>query len=191
MNNDPLKQFDLWLNDSINSNSLESNSFALSTVGKDLKPSIRLMLMKAFDNEGIIFFSSLNTTKTNQIKENSNVAALFSWLENERQVKIQGTVEKISNFKTFKYFLSLKKGTHINCWLDYSSKIIDSRTLIEKEFAKFRENFLKNGISIPKTFSGFKLKINKIEFWESDETKNYISYLYKLENNSWSIEKID
>ena len=105
LDKNPLKQFEIWFNDAINEQLLEPNAFSLATVGNDMMPSIRTVLLKIFDEKGFVFFTNYKSTKAKQIEENPKAAALFAWLELERQVKIEGSIEKIPIQNSFRAFI--------------------------------------------------------------------------------------
>ena len=128
LDKNPLKQFEIWFNDAINEQLLEPNAFSLATVGNDMMPSIRTVLLKIFDEKGFVFFTNYKSTKAKQIEENPKAAALFAWLELERQVKIEGSIEKIPTGDSLKYFLSRPKGSQLGAWVSHQSEIISSRS---------------------------------------------------------------
>jgi len=113
----PIQQFELWFNQAIQADILEPNAFTLATVGKDMSPSIRTVLLKIYDENGFVFFSNYKSKKAVQIEENNKCAIHFAWLGLERQVKIEGTIEKISKTESLKYFLSRPKGSQIGAWV--------------------------------------------------------------------------
>jgi len=185
------KQFEIWFNDAINTKLLEPNAFSLATVGNDRKPSIRTVLLKVFDEKGFVFFTNYESKKAKQIEENQNVAALFTWLELERQVKIEGKIEKISTTASLKYFLSRPKGSQIGAWVSTQSQIISSRALLEQKFLQMKEKFLNKEVPFPSFWGGYAIKPSKMEFWQGGENRLHDRFLYELqEDNSWEISRL-
>ena len=149
LNNDPIKQFELWFNQAIETGILEPNAMSLATVGSDMIPSIRTVLLKIFDHNGFVFFSNYKSKKAEQIEQNPYAALHFAWLGLERQVKIEGSIAKISKTDSLKYFLSRPKGSQIGAWVSHQSQIITSRSLLEAKFFEIKRiQFLKSCFSL-------------------------------------------
>lgn len=187
----PLKQFEIWFNDAINEQLLEPNAFSLATVGNDMMPSIRTVLLKIFDEKGFVFFTNYKSTKAKQIEENPKAAALFAWLELERQVKIEGSIEKIPTGDSLKYFLSRPKGSQLGAWVSHQSEIISSRSLLEQKFDEIKRKFVKGEIPFPSFWGGYAIKPTKIEFWQGGQDRLHDRFLYELQKDgSWTISRL-
>jgi pyridoxamine 5'-phosphate oxidase len=187
----PLKQFEIWFNDAINEQLLEPNAFSLATVGNDMMPSIRTVLLKIFDEKGFVFFTNYKSTKAKQIEENPKAAALFAWLELERQVKIEGSIEKIPTGDSLKYFLSRPKGSQLGAWVSHQSEIISSRSLLEQKFDEIKRKFVKGEIPFPSFWGGYAIKPTKIEFWQGGQDRLHDRFLYELQTDgSWTISRL-
>ncbi|RBQ29027.1 pyridoxamine 5'-phosphate oxidase [Aliarcobacter vitoriensis] len=186
-----LKQFEIWFNDAIEEKLLEPNAFSLATVGNDMMPSIRTVLLKVFDEKGFVFFTNYESKKAKQIEENPKAAALFTWLQLERQVKIEGSIEKISKTESLKYFLSRPKGSQLGAWVSTQSQVISSRALLEQKFDEIKRKFLNKEVPFPSFWGGYIIKPLKIEFWQGGEDRLHDRFLYELqENNSWKISRL-
>lgn len=191
LDKDPLKQFEIWFNDAINEKLLEPNAFSLATVGNDMMPSIRTVLLKIFDQKGFVFFTNYKSTKAKQIEENPKAAALFAWLELERQVKIEGSIEKIPTGDSLKYFLSRPKGSQLGAWVSHQSEIISSRSLLEQKFDEIKRKFVKGEIPFPSFWGGYAIKPTKIEFWQGGQDRLHDRFLYELQTDgSWTISRL-
>ena len=187
----PLKQFEIWFNDAINEQLLEPNAFSLATVGNDMMPSIRTVLLKIFDEKGFVFFTNYKSTKAKQIEENPKAAALFALLELERQVKIEGSIEKIPTGDSLKYFLSRPKGSQLGAWVSHQSEIISSRSLLEQKFDEIKRKFVKGEIPFPSFWGGYAIKPTKIEFWQGGQDRLHDRFLYELQKDgSWTISRL-
>jgi len=191
LNSNPFIQFEKWFNDAMDAKLTEPNAFCLATVGVDMMPSIRTVLLKTFDEKGFVFFTNYKSTKAKQIEENPKVAALFAWLDLERQVKIEGNIERISTTDSLKYFLSRPKGSQIGAWVSHQSEIISSRSLLEQKFDEMKKKFLKGEVPFPSFWGGYAIKPVRIEFWQGGQDRLHDRFLYELQDdNSWQISRL-
>jgi len=191
LDSNPFKQFEKWFNDAITEEVSEPNAMILATVGKDMIPSVRAVLLKTFDEKGFVFFTNYKSKKASQIKENPNAAALFSWIDMERQIKIEGSVEKISTADSLKYFLSRPKGSQIGAWVSHQSSIITSRGLLEQKFDEIKRKFSKGEVPFPDFWGGYIIKPIRIEFWQGGQDRLHDRFLYeKDEQGSWTITRL-
>ena len=191
LNQDPFMQFETWFNEAINAKLTEPNAFSLATVGSDMMPSIRTVLLKIFDEKGFVFFTNYKSTKAKQIEENPKAAALFAWLDLERQVKIEGSIEKISSTESLKYFLSRPKGSQIGAWVSHQSEVITSRSLVEQKFDEIKRKFLKGEVPFPSFWGGYAIKPIRIEFWQGGQDRLHDRFLYELQkDNTWTISRL-
>ena len=187
----PFKQFEIWFNDAMNENLPEPNAFTLATVGTDMMPSVRTVLLKYFSEKGFVFFTNYDSKKAKQMENNPKVAALFTWLTLERQIKMEATVEKISKADSLKYFLSRPKGSQLGAWVSRQSEVISSRALLEQKFEEMKNKFLNKEIPFPSFWGGYILKPIKIEFWQGGEDRLHDRFLYEFkEDNSWEIKRL-
>ena len=191
LNPNPFSQFELWFKQAMEADLLEPNAFSLATVGNDMMPSIRTVLLKIFDEKGFVFFTNYKSHKAKQIEENPKAAALFAWLDLERQVKIEGSIEKISKTESLKYFLSRPKGSQIGAWVSHQSQVISSRSLLEQKFDEIRKKFVKGEVPFPDFWGGYIIKPIRIEFWQGGQDRLHDRFLYELQDdNSWSISRL-
>ena len=191
LDKNPFKQFELWFNDAMNAKLVEPNAFSLCTVGKDMLPSVRTVLLKTFDEDGFVFFTNYKSTKAKQIEQNPQVAVLFPWLALERQVKIEGTIEKIPTTKSLKYFLSRPKGSQIGAWVSHQSEVISSRSLLEQKFDEMKNKFAKGEVPFPSFWGGYLIKPLKIEFWQGGDDRLHDRFLYELnDNGNWDRKRL-
>ncbi len=191
LESNPYKQFELWFNQAIDAGIREPNAMVLATTGLDMMPSVRTVLLKIFDETGFIFFSNYKSKKASDIEENPKVGALFPWLDLDRQVKIEGDIEKISSNSSLKYFLSRPKGSQIGAWVSHQSQVISSRSILEAKFNEIKNKFVKGEIPFPSFWGGYIIKPKKIEFWQAGENRLHDRFVYTLqENNSWKIQRL-
>ena len=187
----PFKQFELWFNQAIEVNLREPNAMVLATTGKDMMPSARTVLLKIFDESGFVFFSNYKSKKAKDIEENPKAAVLFPWLDLDRQVKIEGSIEKISSKESLKYFLSRPKGSQLGAWVSHQSEVVSSRSLLEAKFNEIKNKFVKGEIPFPSFWGGYIIKPQTIEFWQAGTNRLHDRFVYTLQNdNSWKIERL-
>lgn len=191
LDDNPLKQFELWFNQAINAQLREPNAMVLATTGKNMMPSVRTVLLKIFDEKGFVFFSNYKSKKAKDIEENPKVAVLFPWLDLDRQVKIEGTIQKISTKESLKYFLSRPKGSQLGAWVSHQSEIVTSRSLLEAKFDEIKNKFIKGEIPFPDFWGGYTIKPEVIEFWQAGTNRLHDRFVYTLqEDRSWKIERL-
>ena len=191
LDDNPFKQFEKWFNEAVDVKHIEPNAFTLATVGKDLKPSQRTVLLKMYDENGFVFFSNYGSKKSKQIDQNPYVSSHFAWLGLERQVRIEGTIEKISKTESLKYFLSRPKGSQIGAWVSHQSEVVNSRSVIEAKFDEIRKKFSKGEIPFPSFWGGYIIKPSYFEFWQGGHDRLHDRFIYEQKNNSWEISRLE
>ncbi len=185
-----MEQFAAWWNDASKSEIEEINAMTLATVSSDGSPHARIVLLKGFNEDGFIFFTNYQSNKGNQLAENNKAALVFFWKELERQVRIEGTVSKISNAASDAYFQSRPEGSKIGAWASPQSKVIEKRELLEENVIKYSKQFETN-IPRPAHWGGYLVMPMSIEFWQGRSNRLHDRILYsKKENNTWKIERL-
>lgn len=192
LNEDPFKQFEKWFNEAVDVDHLETNAFTLATVGKDMKPSQRTVLLKMYDQSGFVFFSNYKSKKGEQIGQNKNVSAHFAWLGLERQVRIEGTIEKISKKESLKYFLSRPKGSQLGAWVSCQSKVVNARSVLEAKFEEIKNKFAKGEVPFPSNWGGYIIKPEFFEFWQGGKDRLHDRFSFELQNDKrWEIQRLE
>ena len=190
LDKNPIVQFEKWFEEATASKVPEPNAMTLATVGKNLLPSIRIVLLKLFDQKGFVFFTNYGSSKAKQIEENPQAALHFAWLGVERQIKIEGRIEKISTAESLKYFLSRPKGSQIGAWVSHQSDIISSRSILQNKFNEIKNKFLEGSLPFPSFWGGYVVKPVKIEFWQGGKDRLHDRFEYTLENDKWVINRL-
>lgn len=190
LDKNPIVQFEKWFEEATASKVPEPNAMTLATVGKNLLPSIRIVLLKLFDQKGFVFFTNYGSSKAKQIEENPQAALHFAWLGVERQIKIEGRIEKISTAESLKYFLSRPKGSQIGAWVSHQSDIISSRSILQNKFNEIKNKFLEGSLPFPSFWGGYVIKPVKIEFWQGGKDRLHDRFEYTLENGKWIINRL-
>ena len=186
----PIQQFTKWWQEAIDSNIDEVNAMTLATSTLDGKPSARTVLLKDYDEQGFVFFTNYNSHKGKELNENPNAALVFFWKELERQIRIEGTVQKIEGDKSDNYFNSRPISSRIGAWSSPQSDVIESREILEANEQNFKEKF---GEIIPRPihWGGYIIQPNLIEFWQGRSSRLHDRLQYKLmENGVWKIERL-
>lgn len=187
----PLKQFELWFHQAMEAELIEPNAMTLATVSPQGRPSMRTVLLKIFDEKGYVFFSNYKSKKAYDLEHNPNAALHFAWLGLERQVKIQGKIEKISHAESLKYFLSRPKGSQIGAWVSHQSEVISTRSILESKFQELKAKFAQGEVPFPSFWGGYRLVPDVIEFWQGGKDRLHDRFEYTLQNNgSWNIERL-
>ena len=185
----PFEQFAIWWAEAIASNIDEVNAMTLATVSKTLKPTARIVLLKDYDTAGFTFFTNYNSQKGEDLLQNPNATICFFWKELQRQIRIEGIVEKVSNEINDEYFNSRPEGSKLGAWASPQSKTIESRNVLIENEARFKEQF-GSQIQRPPHWGGYKLMPNYFEFWQGRSNRLHDRICYQLEDNNWKIERL-
>jgi pyridoxamine 5'-phosphate oxidase len=176
---DPLQQFDRWLHDAIRSEVPEPNAMTVATVGSDLRPSTRIVLIKGYDAEGIVWYTNYESRKGRELAGNPFAALQFHWVELERVVRIEGVVERVSAAESDAYFQSRPLDSRIGAWASPQSQVIDGRTVLVTNAAKYAAKFLLQPPR-PAHWGGYRLKPERWEFWQGRKSRLHDRLRYTL-----------
>ena len=191
----PQDQFALWLKQAIDGKVPEPNAMTLATVASNLRPSTRVVLIKGFDERGIVWYTNFDSRKGIELAGNPYAALQFHWVELERVVRIEGIVEKVSDAESDAYYNSRPLDSRIGAWASPQSQVIASRAVLEAENAKFETQFAnsasKTGPPRPDNWGGYRLKPDSWQFWQGRRSRLHDRLRYKLdERGSWVRERL-
>ncbi|MEM9296845.1 MAG: pyridoxamine 5'-phosphate oxidase [Bacteroidota bacterium] len=188
---DPIEQFQLWFDEANKVEISEVNAMHLSTVNPNGMPSSRIILLKGIENNGFVFFTNYQSDKGKDLDANPAAALLFFWKELERQVRIQGHVEKISKDDSEQYFQSRPKGSQIGAWTSPQSTVIESRELLEEREKAIAEKYKDEEVlPKPEQWGGYILKPIRIEFWQGRPNRLHDRILYSQVDGHWKINRL-
>lgn len=165
----------------------------LSTVDRNCRPDSRTVLLKAFDHGGFVFYTNYESKKAVQMESNPWVSLCFPWYELERQIVIQGRVEKVSIKQSLKYFLSRPMGSQLGAWVSQQSQVISSRSILEAKLKEMEKKFSKGEIPLPSFWGGYCVKPNTVEFWQGGTKRLHDRFRYlRIEENEdrWQIDRL-
>jgi pyridoxamine 5'-phosphate oxidase len=187
----PLKQFSIWWDEAIASEIDEVNAMTLSTVRADGSPSSRIVLLKGYDENGFVFYTNYESNKGQQINHNPSVALLFFWKELERQVRIQGTCQRITAEESDAYFHSRPIGSQLGAWASPQSQRIAGRELLESRAAELKIQYQDIAIPRPPHWGGFRIVPSEVEFWQGRSNRLHDRILYSNDAaDAWKIERL-
>jgi pyridoxamine 5'-phosphate oxidase len=186
-----IEQFEKWWDDAVKSEIDEVNAMTLATASSDGLPAARIVLLKAFNAEGFQFFTNYESFKGKQLVENPRACLVFFWKELERQVRITGLVEKLSEKDSNDYFRVRPEGSRIGAWASPQSEVIESSEWLVQRVDQFEKKFSDSEIPKPPHWGGYLVRPVTIEFWQGRPNRLHDRLLYTLqENGNWMIERL-
>ncbi len=188
---DPLKLFRRWFDEAIASGSRLPDAMTLATATKTGKPSARMVLLKQVDDDGFVFYTNYNSRKARELDENLYAALVSYWVGLDRQVRVEGTVERVSAAESDEYFHTRPRESQLGALASPQSDVIESREFLEQRFRDFESMYRDRTVTRPAHWGGYRLKPNLIEFWQNRSGRLHDRILYELQaDGSWSIKRL-
>lgn len=186
----PFMQFSNWMTEAIKADCNEPTAMTLATSSFEGKPSARVLLLKDFSKDGFTFFTNYESKKGKQILQNPYGAMVFFWPELERQVRIEGTIKKVSEDISDEYFQTRPQKSKIGAWASPQSQVIPNRKYLESLKSDFQEEFSKKTILRPPNWGGYSLQPTLFEFWQGRPNRLHDRIQFTFQNNDWVIERL-
>ena len=187
----PIKQFANWFTTAIETGIRDVNAMSLATAGQDAKPSVRIVLLKSFDEDGFVFFTNYESEKGKQLEANPYAALGFYWIELDRQIRISGKVDKTSRKESQTYFRSRPVGSQLSAWASRQSAVLDGRRVLDARMEEMNERFADKRVPLPPHWGGYRLKPDNMEFWQGRSNRLHDRFRYTRQSDgSWLIERL-
>lgn len=185
----PFDQFKIWMQEAVESEQLEPTAMVLSTVDSLLQVHSRVVLLKEFSADGFIFYTNYEGHKAQQIEQNNSVSLLFFWPALERQIRIEGVVEKIDEKLSSDYFKSRPLDSQLGAWASPQSKVIPSHDFLDEQFQAYQSKF-GNDVPKPPHWGGFIVKPTTFEFWQGRTNRLHDRLFYHFDEGVWIISRL-
>ena len=189
MNNDPFLQFGAWYEHAQNAGFREPNAMSLATADANAHPSVRMVLLRGWDREGFTFYTNYESRKGEDLASNPHAALLFFWDKLSRQIRIEGTIEKLSSAESDAYYESRPRGHRIAAWASAQSRKIQSREALEAKVTEIEARF-PGEIPRPPYWGGYRVRPERFEFWEGRPNRLHDRFVYRRNGEVWLVERL-
>ncbi|HAI07174.1 pyridoxamine 5'-phosphate oxidase [Pantoea sp. AN62] len=187
---DPIVLFEQWLSQACEAKLPDPTAMTVATVDEEGQPWQRIVLLKHFDAQGMVFYTNLGSRKALQLAHNPRISLHFPWHFLERQVLVLGEVEKLSPLEVLKYFHSRPRDSQIGAWVSKQSSRISARGILEGKFLELKQKFQQGEIPLPSFWGGYRVKFHTVEFWQGGEHRLHDRFLYQRDHDGWKIDRL-
>lgn len=186
----PLDLFERWLKQACEARLADPTAMCVATVDETGQPYQRIVLLKHFDDNGLVFYTNLGSRKAQQLAHNPKISLHFPWHMLERQVSFLGTAQRLSPLEVMKYFHSRPKDSQIGAWVSRQSSRISARGVLESKFLEIKQKFQQGEVPLPSFWGGYRVSFDSVEFWQGGEHRLHDRFLYQREGNEWKIDRL-
>jgi pyridoxamine 5'-phosphate oxidase len=187
---DPIALFGRWFADAKRSGARLPDAMTLATCTTNGLPSARMMLLKGFDARGFVFYTNYESRKGEELSQNPNAALVFHWSALERQVRVEGTVEKIPTEESTTYFQTRPRGSRLGAWASAQSSVLDDRLDLEAQFREYKRKFGDGDVPLPPFWGGFRLDPHRIEFWQGRMDRLHDRLCFTRDAPGWKVTRL-
>lgn len=185
----PYRQFQRWLQDAVEAGVAEPTAMTLATVSPEGRPSARVVLLKAVDEAGFVFYSNYLSRKGRELEKNPAAALVFYWHALERQVRVEGRVTKVPKQDSEAYFQSRPRGSQLGAWASPQSEVIENRERLHSRMKELEARFPAE-VALPDFWGGYRLESDVVEFWQGRPDRLHDRFRYRRLGSSWQIERL-
>lgn len=187
----PFAQFEKWFKEAQHAELEEPNAMCLATADASGQPSTRIVLLKDFSENGLVFYTNYESRKAGELDANPRAAANFLWLPLQRQVNVVGRVERVSKAESLKYFLSRPLSSQLGAWTSPQSQVITSRSILESKLEQMKRKFSEGKVPLPDHWGGYRIIPESFEFWQGRPSRLHDRFRYALNvDNVWETERL-
>ena len=186
----PLALFEQWLQQACAAQLPDPTAMTVATVDSSGQPYQRIVLLKHYDEQGMVFYTNLGSRKALQLADNPRISLHFPRHFLERQVKVLGEVEKLSPLEVLKYFHSRPRDSQIGAWVSKQSSRISARGVLEGKFLELKQKFQQGEVPLPSFWGGFRVRFHTMEFWQGGEHRLHDRFLYQRDGSGWTIDRL-
>lgn len=190
VNDNPINQFDIWFEEAVDAQLLDPYAMSITTVNSDGQPSTRIVYMRGVSDEGFVFYTNYKSNKGHDLTINNKIALNFFWGALERQIRVEGVVEKVSEEKSDQYFIKRPRESQIGAWASSQSAEIKNRDELEELVAFYTNKFKDVAVPRPKHWGGYLVKPTKIEFWQGRPSRLHDRIVYTKVQNDWKLSRL-
>ena len=187
---DPIHQFRTWFEEALGANLREPNAMTLATATPDGRPSARVVLLKGYNERGFTFYTNYEGRKAKELEANPNCTLAFYWGELERQVRIEGRAARVPDEESDAYFASRPRGSQLGAWASEQSRLAESRDELEERLRKLEDEYEDQEIPRPVFWGGYRVNLQRIEFWQGRENRLHDRLLYTRLDGGWEIQRL-